>query len=345
MRIAKAPNAPLPKRMRRMVEIIDQLPQSYPVERLWICNTNSFYGYVAKAFERSGSSVNFFEEGLGTYRSIDDPPFKREPLAPRIRHLYLQVHSVLVKPRLTMYRRLRRVGHHVGRFVSDTDLGRAYARLVVREARAFQEPRTSFDRAVVAFPEHLDERLISASVYERMEMNPDGANVGSEPTGSGHASPFGRPLFLSQRYGVPYEPWARAIASALAELDVQAIALKHHPRETERERADLTLALIRAGLAVLDDPDFDHWTSEQFIVQHHVDDVIGLTSSTLIYQPYTSWAVRYRSIGYAVLDRLRADADVHPDSLIQLSGDLRLLRRVLPSSAEPLVHDTTARGS
>lgn len=310
-----------------MVEIVDELPAQHWAPRLWLCNANSFYGYLAQTYSRSGTSINLFEEGLGSYRGRMDPPFVRESAGRRMHQLSVSVRSVVVNPNLGTKRKARRVAHHAARFLAETGPGRRLNSALVPQAPAFDTPWTVFDRAVMAFPDLVDPTLVRAARLERLEMDPDKAEIAAREAQDGEVS-FSEPLFLSQRYGVPYAPWTEAIARSLQARGIDAIALKHHPRETDRERADLTLALLDAGLTVRADPAFDKWTAESLIVEARPRQVVGITSSTLVYRPYTPWPISYASIGREVLDLLKNDPRVHRGSLVHLDGDLRLFDRV-----------------
>lgn len=330
VRLAGAPNAPLPARMRRMVDIIDRLPGALWAPRLWVSNANSFYGYLAHTYAAAGSSINLFEEGLGSYRGHFDPPFAREPVARRAHELSINIRSVVRSEGLGRYRKVRRVAHHSARFLFSTKVGRRLNTALVPQAPLFADPWTAFDRALLAFPEAADPVLVRAARMQRLELEPDREQIAVRDRSTA-AVPIAEPLFLSQRYGVPYGPWAEAITAELRARGITRIALKNHPRETSRERADLMLAFLEAGLAVRADPIFDGWTAEALIVESGVENVLGITSSTLVYRPYAPWHVTYTSIGRAVLDRLTRDPRVPRGALIQLTGDVRLLERVMPT--------------
>lgn len=334
VRLAGAPNAPIPGRMRRMVEIIDGLPVRVWAPRLWLCNTNAFYGYLAYAYSSAGASINLFEEGLGSYRMHTDPPFVREGAGRRLRQLSVQVRSIAASRKLGGYRKVRRIGHHTARFLADTGPGRRVNRALVPQAHWFTEPWTVFDRAVMAFPGLVDPVLVQAAHLERLEMEPDREEIAAREQESGTIR-FSEPLLLSQRFGVPYQPWAEAITHTLHSRGIDAVALKHHPRETATERADLTLALLDAGLNVRSDPSFDAWTAEALIIESGTSQVVGITSSTLVYRPYAPWPITYTSIGREILELLERDARVHPGSLVQLQGDLQLFERVYPRLDQP----------
>lgn len=325
--LAPAPNVPLPGRIRRMVDIVDRLPARFPAARLWLCNANSFYGYLAVRYAETGAGINLFEEGLGSYHSHLDPPFARERLGRRVHQLAVSIRSIIGNPQLGRYRKLRRIGHHTARLLAQTDLGERVNVALEPNARYFQRPWTTFDRALMAFPDAVDPVLVQAARLERLDVEPEAAEITRRERVSGPVE-IAEPLLLSQRYGVPYQPWAEAIAASLRGRGIEVVALKHHPRETDRERADLTLALMTAGLIVRDDPDFDDWTAEALVVESGVRHVVGITSSTLVYRPRAPQPVTYTSIGREVLQRLEQDRRVHRGSLVQLSADVSLLERV-----------------
>lgn len=316
-----------------MSRIIDGLTAQYHTEALWLSNANSFYGYLAHRYSQSGASINLFEEGLGTYRSVNDPPFVRHHLRHRVSSLIGEVRAALTNPDLSLDRRVRRAGHRVVRFTGRTRPGELITEvLTLGRARHFIRPWTRFARAIVAFPSLLDPELVRSTTAIQLMIDAthtvdDEQKSAVDPAWvKDHESAI--PVFLCQRYGVPMTIWGEAIASEILNLGIHEVLVKHHPRETPLEREEFIASLRDAGVSAVTSERFDTWPAEWLIYRGLTNHVIGLTSSTLVYRPPAPHHVTYSSLADGVLERLRHDARVPESTLTRFATDLAVFDRV-----------------
>lgn len=331
LELPRSPTDRFPKTISRMVSTYRLLSETLPADNVWIANTNRHYGVLAGTYEAAGSSIHYYEEGLGSYRRADDPVYAGTPLSSRVRSLQYQVRATATDPSISWFRKARRIGHRLAALLVDTQMGRMLNSLMIGSAaRDVYFPRTRFGIAAAAFPGLLDHRVVDADRYVRIDPTPPPSD--REGAGATVIESVRRPpcptLLLSQAYEPPATAWAAAIAAELHALDIDAVVIKFHPREAADRRSAISQALVDHGVRASATAEFDHWTAEQVIESGGFDRVVGLTSSTLIYRPSTVREVEYISIGRGVLEELESDPGVAELDLHRFRSDLELYERV-----------------
>lgn len=331
------PRSPLdlfPRRIMQVAATYDEVVSTIECDHLWIANVNRHYSHLARLFARSGASLNYFEEGLGTYRQLDDPPYRSYSAIRRVAMLADDVTAACRRYRWRPWRQIRRSGYLILRAVAESGAGRVVNRLATRGlSDDFYELWTSFDRAVVSFPDAVDRRLVNAREVIQLVSDSDPTDALAADALAWLAGWPDRPnrhvpLYLSQIYDVDPAAWADAVASAIARQGWQQVTVKFHPREPASARTALFQAMAARGVATIEDEALDRWPAEALLASGISDEVVGLTSSTLLYRPGATVGVVFTSIGRTVLETLCRDERVTKAQLERFRFDLELFERV-----------------
>ena len=332
--LPRSPTDPFPSQIRTLAKRYPTLVAENPTQELWVANINSHYGHLTRLYHDAGSRVSYFEEGLGSYLSADDPPFASLSRRTRLRHLADAVTEAIRAPRLSWRGRIRRAGHRAARYVAAEPVGEWLVdRLAGREAQDFRHPWTQFQRAAVAFPTALDPRLVATSCIIKLPattVDRDAVLAAADWMSQESILGTHAPLFLTQPYDVDDEQWASTLAALLVERAAPDIIVKFHPRETDESRTALLDAFAAAGLNAMSDPALDAHAAEHLIVAGLTDRVIGLTSSTLLYRPVGERSVRFEALGTELLARLE-QAEVPDSQIRRFRRDVELFNRVRSS--------------
>lgn len=328
--LPRSPNDPFPRQLRAInrayVEVFDALSMS----ELWVANTNSHYAHLLALATARGVPVSYFEEGLGTYFALEDPPFR--PINRRIKaiHLLGDVASALTATHRTLPSRVRRAGHRVLREFGNSSIGRrAVMAMAGIDADIGAQPARSFSRIAVVFPDALDARLYQAPVVKALDLTLVDISSTERLIESWPVGRQRTPLLLTQPYGIDARPWSQAISDELAARSIERVTVKFHPREGGKEREFLARALVQNGLEPIIDSDLDKFPAEQLIRSGLTDHVLGLTSSTLLYRLRPAeHEVTYESIAQDVVTRLTR-WNTPKNQLRSLSRDMALYDRLI----------------
>lgn len=332
IKLPRSPTDPFPRQLRAThrayVELLDR---TRPGE-LWVANTNSHYAHLLGLAQAKGVSLAYFEEGLGTYRRVDDPPFREENRRNRFGELFADVIAAFGEREQTLTARIRRAGHQVLRATASDPIGqRVVAALVGQAAANAFRPWCRFDRIVVAFPEALDPRLYCAPQVTALNLTIESSENAEAWLAQWSAYQDACALLVTQPYGIEDRSWATAMARALLQSEIKRVIVKFHPREDLETRQAIIDALTNADVEAIVDSQLDRFSAEQLIRAGICNRVIGLTSSVLLYRPRGRGpAVEYESIAAEVVNNLAASG-ANERQLRLLRSDLDLFERVTAS--------------
>lgn len=327
--LPRSPTDPFPRQLRAIHRAyVGLLDRTGPCE-VWVANTNSHYAHLLGLAEAKGVSLAYFEEGLGTYRRADDPPFREENRRNRFGKLFADVIAAFSERERTLTARIRRAGHRVLRASASDPVGqRVVAALVGQAAANAFRPWRHFDRVVVAFPEALDPHLYCAPQVTALNLTIENFENAEAWLAQWSAYQDACALLVTQPYGIEDQSWSTALAKALLRGEIKRVIVKFHPREGLETRRAIIDALANADIDAIVDSQLDRFSAEQLIRAGICNRVIGLTSSVLLYRPRGRGpAVEYESIAAEVVNNLAASG-ANERQLCLLRSDLELFDRV-----------------
>jgi hypothetical protein len=338
--LPETPTAPRLLLLRSIVGTYRALASGSAVGNLWLANSNAHYGVLAQLFSERGTQICYFEEGLGTYRRINDPIYRQyDNVAWRdlSGEILTTARRAINRSSYTSARGLARSLVRVGRTsASALSMGlgatawyRRLARLVAgRQAEQFFSPWTTFIVAKVAFPDAIDRGLVRALRVEPLCMAPTPDEV-VDALGMLDAAGVrpGATLFVSQPYGDRGASFYGAVARALSAAGAVDIVVRSHPREREYNLAHMISSFEQAGLRATWLVEPNGITAEALLATNRFAKCVGLTSSTLLYGPHIVSGVEFISIGQQVLSALGPTA-YRADQLATLRSDIDLFESV-----------------
>lgn len=308
---------PLRRVIRAFRAAIDPVLAARPPERVWLPGGDLAFNHIAERVEAMGGAVNFYEDGLSSYRRAEDPSFRPTGFGAQA--------SLSIKALGQQVGRVRRTAAGVqggsdGVGAEARDLWRkvgihgellalASPLRAVLAKGAFFGRRVRFEEAWAAFPDALDPRVVSADARRAFRPAPtdgevDAARRAAEDAG---APPS---LYVSQTYGNSfgfYASVAEALASALTEEGETAVTLKHHPREKGLRRKALSDELSARGVRPVASDPLDAPPAEALFATGRFDAIHGLTSTALLLGRAANPGLSVRPIGRQVLSALRRD--------------------------------------
>lgn len=335
--LPKYPTSRLPWVAVRIDRIYRAVLDEKQPAAVWVANRNAHYPLLCDLARARGISVNLFEEGLGTYI----PPLPEHEMAipgaavPRI--LAARIGRSLRRHgrQSLLYHLLAAMAHEARNatrlcksiamdIISTVFESRPYhalsqrygGRAIATSGRVWRD----FDDVVVVFPERLDEIGIEAKSVEKLDMKASR----EMPVARLAASLAGEPriIFVSQPYGDRGKIYYGAVARILAERYQDPIIIKSHPRERQNE-CELFLRLLSmhgGQWRVL--PGVNEVPVEALLEAGHFSEVVGVTSSTLVYAKEFDPDIRVTSIG-PELQRLLHDVAETDPRFAALERDLR----------------------
>ncbi|MEM9513430.1 MAG: polysialyltransferase family glycosyltransferase [Actinomycetota bacterium] len=340
--LPKRPLAPRPLAMRRMVAAFGQLARRARPTRVWVANANAHYAVLADVMAAQGVVVNYFEEGLGTYRawaaSSNGPTEARRRLRQEFRVAANEHLSWLsAGPSSWSLWRLRAAVRNLAPIAVDLTTRLLstwswYRHLIDTASsghgRAFFDVHREFDTAVVARPELLDRVWFTARFVERLDVIPsERERMAALQAVDLIGAPSGSTLLVTQPYVDRGPIYYAALASTLAQCGVSEVVVKPHPRERDYSRFHLSKQLSASGIAAHALADPDALTAESLLSTGRFTSCFAVTSSTLLYGPESSPEVHYVALGGAVLEALNR-ARVDPARLQVLRDDWAIARRL-----------------
>lgn len=293
------------------------------VGSLWLSNTNSHYGVMAAIFKSSGVRLCYFEEGLGSYKDLEDASFarpsRRESLkilrsgisAALRRHLgfsWVYRGPVAIKRFSTgSFRFAKSLYSELSNFYSltPTNLHR-FEQLGSPHLANYFSPWTEFDEIHVVFPELLDEHLIRSDNVESVQLLPPHSEVElARAALAREIDSIPSVFFVSQPYGDRGRNYYQTVAKALVDASYRRVFVKFHPRERPKERDSLIEAFERLRIEVVQFSGEDLFTAEALLATGNFDVCVGISSSSLLYSERYFPEIEVVSVGKFVVSEVR----------------------------------------
>ena len=324
-------------KINKVARVYESLLDSLTSSELWVCNANNHYAYLCKAHVSRGGSINYFEEGLGTYRTKDDNLFRTKTLAACLMMTVQEIRQTIQNPRIGLFRKLKRISHRV-----INRLGQAspfkYINRILTAGRSeyFEDPCIYFETGVVTFPDAIDRNILSFKNTIRLThvTSQIDAAIVSQMLSSANTKFLKEEsvsLLITQDYGVPPFVWGKAIGQCLQSLGIKELILKNHPRETLLFRRELHNGLISMGINIGSNQLFDQFPVEFLLSTIKVRNLIGITSSALLYASFCSSCNRI-SIAPLLISTLFHDYSISKNMLENLQGDALIFKRLVRKS-------------
>jgi hypothetical protein len=183
---------------------------------------------------------------------------------------------------------------------------------------------THFDNAYVYFPDKISSNVMKVDNVEKLSFV-------LEPSASPElldAVEDDEVVFVSQRY-IPRHPYVyfSIVFDLLVEMGVERVFFKFHPREDRASFAQAWDQALREHprLIVLSPPEFQKIPVEELMMAGKVKQVIGLTSTSLMYGNAFFPGVDVVSIGARFKELADSDEyDVTKRALSEFSRDLEV---------------------
>lgn len=315
------PTVPIPARVREIDSIYRSLVDSVPTRRLWIANTNSHYGLLARRFSEGGALVCYFEEGLGSYKAAADasyagasPQVRRKELVAGLQQALEQHLGFSFVYRVPVA--IRRFGGGVARFVVSARREVSVYRASSQRNRdaltnggtglltSFFEPWTEFDQIRVAFPELLDRTVFRSTDVAAVHLSPTDSDVDAARSELDRLSSVPEALFISQPYLDRGRSYYGMVADAVAVAGVRSLLVKFHPREGPGARQTLLLAFERSGVEAVPLWRDDGVSAEALLGAGSFTTCVGVSSTSLLYAHDLYPDIAIVSVGRDVVRRV-----------------------------------------
>ena len=341
VRLPDRPADPRPWALQRTVAVFRTMLVDHPANRVWIANVDRHYSVLASVAIEHGASVCYYEEGLGTYRSADDPALTDAAgasmsMVGAIRAAARLHFGRVREGPLTFARRVKWNGRGFASATSSSIARhlarrgwyrRAVGHIGSGHSTHFFEPWTRFERASVAFPELLDHRLVVASTVTVLPIEPLPIDLVAARDVVAPAIDVDA-VYVSQPYVDRGTVFYGAVAFVLARLDVEEVLVLPHPRERSWNVATMRTEFERCGIRARFDERTGTVPAEAILAAGRFTRCFGISSSTLLYGPRLLPRVEFVTIGGAVIERLNAVGAV-VERTDRLVTDVQLLANAL----------------
>lgn len=300
-----SPNSGDPFVALRCKRAYERMFSAYEFRTLWISNANFHYSMCAEIARRLGCFVNYYEEGLGTYKTQAEV-LNPTPVPDLLRKLWEDVRRSLVlfaqQSGLFMLWHIfkKAVSFVLLPFVLITRLLKAFRifffglpfvrrllrRILPASFAHYYGVNDKFSEILVWYPERLDQSLYRGNV-KKFPIKQDSYMFNPEETEllaiSGGCDFDDEILYISQLYSNNTKEWADLLAKVLLHKGVGALHIKFHPKETQKVRT-LTLSCLSGhGIQTTDIDPQNGLDALKLISNLRFRAVYGLTSSVLFY--------------------------------------------------------------
>lgn len=279
--------------------------EEFNIKSVWVANSNSHYSLFLSMCVSYGLEINYYEEGLGTYKSKDmllNSSSSRDNLRKfglEVKRGFLSftrefwldwifsLFKVVVRKLIAPAKFLAIIIGAATKYLFNSQIfKRRVAPLLPKPYADYYDLHTEFSKIHVVFPEFLDKTAFRGELCEfpfRQEnfiLNPQEL----EQLGDLNAS-FGPDscIYISQKYSSDSKKWALILSQTLKSQSVTNLFIKFHPKEKMSERV-VTLNILDAnGINVVDIDPANNLDALKLIASLKFGSVYGLTSSVLFY--------------------------------------------------------------
>ena len=330
IKLPKFPNNGLPKTIYHIFLSYQKIILSQPFDEIWVANNNSHYSMLCHEAASLGLTINFFEDGLSSYKRFSEIAQYQSFLESTV--TFLRVLKGWVRRRSTPVS--MPFGNVLNAFLRWT-ASFGVTRLILyyflnQSQRMYFSVYTDFERILAVFPELLDKKAFNG---ERIVLD-----ITSPKRPLSEVVPFNYSknslelkenigLFISQIYGSGSAEWFNIIADALKDTRKDVYFIRFHPRENRSHRFIFMNALKEKGVRAFEIDTESDMDANDILASGQFNFVVGLTSSSLLYGPNLNPASAYVSICEDVIHALKRKNRFSLE-LIRLQRDFKCFKRI-----------------
>ena len=314
---------------RQIEELLLSMSAEHGVRNLFLCNCDNYYSLFERVIEtrQLDMSISLLEEGLTTYAFTGKRPYLRNVSTDwaevRLRGRHVERASVQAARSVAIL--LATLASWALRGDAVQLVKDAWVRLVVRRQHRYGSI-THFDNAYVYFPDKVYSGNVEVDNVRKLEFKLEQ----SVPPQALDAVDDGSVVFVSQKY-IPYEPYFNIIFDIFGEMGLEKVLFKFHPRE---DRALFTKAWELAqrqhpGVMVVSTPHIDVIPVEELMMAGKVSQLVGLTSTALMYGHAMFPDIAVTSVGARFKQLAESGSyDVSKRALSEFNRDLEVFMDV-----------------
>lgn len=326
--------------------------KKYDFNAAWVSNINYHYSMFCELSESMGKSINFYEEGLGTYKNQEEIMGVANVRA-RLNNFGLEVKKSLVffaerSGLFFLYKVFAPIFFRAFLVLASPiflllGIYKASMKLVFSGAvarkfaasyfpfpfRYYYSLRKKFNEIVVWYPQYIDKSVFLGDIkdfpVDFSEYYFDAAEREYYASVSVAPGDIGG-LFVSQRYASDTKSWFSLLAVLFKNYGADSLYIKFHPKERSDERVRALEYLKAAGIDAYDiDPD-NKLDALKIVKSADFKVIYGLTSSVLFYGKALRPNAEFKSLAVdmyslCLAERLCGGAAAH------MLRDYRVLRR------------------
>ena len=290
LHVTKKKNIKMYNSIKNALEYI--VNEKYVFNNLFLCNADKWYSYYEKVKKENNFafSMNLLEEGLTTYIVSADPEYQADPLVPisgsDLKKSIRDVVRTFIDIFITMKNLIVKFGILLLNLISIifktnlTKIIKDFALDKTLEEKYKFSYITHFDEAFVCFPEKIEAKNFSIDKINKLnfKFNTIASNQYIDQLNKDYA------LFINQKY-INYRQHFEVLFKIFTKMNLKNIYIKLHPKEDKvlvintineclKEFPDLNIEVIH---------NMDSTPIEDIIYNCHFKQIIGLTSSALLY--------------------------------------------------------------
>jgi Alpha-2,8-polysialyltransferase (POLYST) len=312
---------------RQIDDLLVTMTSKRGVENLFLCNSDNYYSLFERVIVDRGLTLtmNLLEEGLGTYLHAGPKEYVRDTTVgwAELQHRGRHVRRVGLQAARSLASLLATFVSWVLRVDVIRALKGAWVQLFVSRKYRYSHI-THFDNAYVYFPDKISSNVMKVDHVERLSF----VLQSSASQDLLDAIENDEVVFVSQRY-IPRRSYVyfSIVFDILVEMGVDRVFFKFHPREDRASFAQAWDQALREHqrLVVLSPPEFQRVPVEELMMAGKVKQVIGLTSTSLMYANAFFTDVDVVSIGARFKELAdSAEYDVTKRALSEFNRDLEV---------------------
>ncbi len=270
--------------------------------------------------------IHYFEEGLGTYKNENQMRFPSNAkmrvgklgieLMANLRSfhkaaLFINYESsyyllaIFFFLRALFYRLILDVLYSFWKFFFSFPLiHRCLAIILPSPFKSYYLVWNDIDLCTVWFPDALDKNVFKCKLdkFPIDKCDFDFIQPELESIGFNYQSRFqNSSIFISQKYTSNTKDWARILADVISEYTQGTLYIKFHPKETDAERQITLTTLDQNNIRAKDIDPQGKFDALKLITNCNFKEVIGLSSSVLVYGRLLAPHAKFRSIAPEML--------------------------------------------
>jgi hypothetical protein len=303
------PTSGSPYTVYKCSQAYKRLLSKFKVQSVWVANTTSHYATFLNICRDSGIELNYFEEGLGTYKSremllypssskatirkfgleikraflIFAHEFWLDQLFKQLKFVSVWIYRKCAAPFLLFIRLLSAFTKYL---FSNRLIKVKVGKFLPGHYGAYYRIHEEFKEIRVVYPDYLDKNAYRGNVLnfpfsrENYLLNEDEFSIIES---LGIVLDSESILYVSQKYSSDSIKWAKILAETFKTKSITNIFIKFHPKEKPSERTVILSTLNQSGVSVIDIDPENNLDALKLVTCLNFKVVYGLTSSVLFY--------------------------------------------------------------